>query len=311
MPHDPGPRISWPDLPITVRTEIEAILGDRVVDVHPQTGGFSPGTADRLVTTTSRRAFVKAVSPDQNPDSPAIHRREASIASRLPSHPAVPALLGSYDDGRWVALVLEDVEGAHPSTPWVADELTAVLDTLADLARALTPSPLDDLPIAADDLVEELGGWARLLHDPEPHLDPWCAQRLPMLAERAGRGPAALVGDCVVHTDIRADNLLIRPDGGVSVVDWPWACRGPAWLDTLMLLVNVNLYGGHDVEGLVQSYLPDVAAETVTDLLIGFAGYFLEMARRPEPPGLPTLRGFQRQQGEATLAWVKARVATP
>lgn len=308
MPQLSSPRITWSDLPASVREAVEEILGDRVVTARSQRGGFSPGSADRVITAEGRRAFVKAVSAAQNPESPGIHRRELQISSRLPAHPAVPALLGSVDDGEWVVLVLEDVEGEQPTTPWQRAQLTAVLDTLREVAEALTPSPIDDLPEAALDMGEALGGWARLLAEPDPDLDPWSARRLPDLAERAARGLAALSGETVVHTDVRADNLLLRPDGAVVLVDWPWACRGPAWLDTLMLLVNVQLFGGHDVELLVQEYLPEVPDEAVTDLLVGFTGYFLDMARRPPPPGLPTLREFQRQQGVSTLAWVRARL---
>ena len=56
-------RIGWADLPERVRDEVQAIIGGEVVSAVSQSGGFSPGTADRVVTTNGRRAFVKAVSP--------------------------------------------------------------------------------------------------------------------------------------------------------------------------------------------------------------------------------------------------------
>jgi hypothetical protein len=102
-----------------------------------------------------------------------------------------------------------------------------------------------------------------------------------------------------VHCDIRADNMLIRPDGSVVFVDWPWGCAGPAWLDTALLALNIIVHGG-DGDAL----LPPEGA----DVVIGFTGYFLDVARRPPPPGLPTVRAFQRAQGDALLPWMRRRL---
>jgi thiamine kinase-like enzyme len=126
----------------------------------------------------------------------------------------------------------------------------------------------------------------------------------------AGRAGTALQGDSLVHGDGRADNLLLTPDGSVVVVDWPWATRGAAWFDRLALLVNVGLYDrGAPLEELLAAWLPHVAAEDVEAVLAGLAGYFVDAARRPDPPGLPTLRAFQRAQGEVVLRWLRQRWA--
>lgn len=308
MPTATGVRITWTDLPDHVRTSVEEIVGGRVVEARSQPGGFSPGTADRVRTEDGGRAFVKAASPAQNPRTPALHRREAEVCAALPQDAAVPALLGVHDDGEWVALVLEDVDGRHPATPWDAGELTAVLDTLAGLAERTTPTPLPHLPSATEHLADNFAGWRRIAADRPADLDPWVAARTDRLADLSEQAVAALAGDTLLHIDVRSDNLLVRPDRTVALVDWPWACTGPAWLDRFMLLVNVNLYGGHDVEALLDRHLPDLDAEVATAVLAGVLGYFVDVARRPPPPGLPTLRLFQRQQGDATLAWLRRRL---
>jgi aminoglycoside phosphotransferase (APT) family kinase protein len=288
---------------------VEEIIGDAVVEAVSQAGGFSPGTADRVRTTDGRRAFVKAVSPAQNEHSPDLHRREARVTGALPAHVPAPRLLGCYDDGGWVALVLQDIDGRHPATPWASDELERVLATLDDLAGSLTPSPLPGLATAADRLAEDFAGWRRITADPPPDLHPWVVRHLDELCAQADRGLAALAGDTLVHTDIRADNLLLRPDGTVTVVDWPWACRGPAWLDTLLLLINVRLFGGHDTQAL----LAERAAVTGADeddliaVLAGVAGFFADAARQPPPRGLPTVRAFQRAQADTVLSWLRER----
>jgi len=312
MPTAAGVRIRWTDVPPHVRRGVEDILGSPVIEASSQAGGFSPGTADRVRTADGRRAFVKAVSARQNDRSVILHRQEAAVSARLPADPHIPRLLGTYDDADWVALVLEDVEGAHPVTPWQPAELAATLDMLTELAGRLTPTPVPDLPRARDLLAHDLAGWSRVRADPPDDLDPWAREHLDRLVRLAERAPYALVGESLVHTDVRSDNLLVRPDGEVVLVDWPWACRGPAWLDRVLLLVNVQLYGGHDVEALLEQHVgADVDADDVDALLAGLTGYFVDAARNPAPVGLPTVRAFQRDQGRSTLAWLRRRLSRP
>ncbi|WP_329012795.1 aminoglycoside phosphotransferase family protein [Micromonospora rifamycinica] len=308
-----GGRMGWAELPRSVRLAVEQIIGDRVVEARSQPGGYSPGTADRVRTAGGRRAFVKAVSPALNPQTPRMHRAEARHTAALPGSAPTPRLLGWHDDGEWVALVLTDVDGRHPHTPWRAAELDSVLCALAALAGALTPNPVPDVPTAAERLAHDFAGWRRIVADPPPRLDPWAAAHLAELCAAADRGLAALTGDTLCHLDVRADNLLIGPDGSVTVVDWPWACRGPAWLDTALLLVNVRLHGGHDTEALVRG-LPltaDVDPAVLTGFYAGLAGFFTDSARRPPPPGIPTVRRFQQAQADALLPWLAHRLAPP
>ena len=300
-----GVRIGWVDLPDHVRLGVEEIIGDRVVETVSQPGGFSPGTADRVRTADGRRAFVKAVSPAQNADSPGMHRREARITAALPAEVPAPELLGRYDDGTWIALVLQDIEGRHPVTPWRADELERVLAALGRLARVTTPVPIPDLLPVADYLREDLAGWHRIRADPPADLDPWAARHLDELCALSDRALVAVAGDTLVHVDVRADNLLVGPHGTVTIVDWPHACRGAAWLDTLLLLINVRLYGGHDTDALLDRCAAD--PDDVIAALAAVGGYFVDGARKPAPPGLPTLRTFQRAQGDAVLSWLRER----
>ncbi|MEV4657797.1 phosphotransferase [Micromonospora sp. NPDC049301] len=303
-------RIGWRDLPGRVRAAVEDIIGDRVVEAVSQPGGYSPGTADRVRTATGRRAFVKAVSPAQNPDSPVLHRAEARNTAALPPSAPTPRLLGCHDDGEWVALVLSDVDGRHPVTPWRTEELSRVLTALEAMAAALTPSPAAHVPTAAERLARDFAGWHRIAADPPERLDPWIRAHLDDLCAAADRGIAALTGDTLCHVDVRADNLLLDAAGTVTVVDWPWACRGPAWLDSALLLVNVRLYGGHDTEALLRR-LPLTAGvdpAVLTGFYAGLAGFFADGARHPPPPGIPTVRAFQQAQADALLPWLVDRL---
>ncbi len=302
-----GQRIGWGDVPVRVRAAVEHILGSPVVEARSQTGGFSPGTADRVRTEDGRRAFVKAAGRSLNEKTVRLHRREIAVSAALPEDVPAPTLLGSYDDGDWVALVLEDVEGRHPRTPWDAAELSAVLAALGQLAAAPLSAEQREYKPAGEAIAHDVAGWRRIALDPPPDLEPWARDHLDDLTDRADQVLPRLSGESLLHTDIRADNLLLRPDGAVVIVDWPWAARGPAWLDTLLLLVNVNLFGGHDVEALVAEHVR-ADPEDVTGFLVGLTGYFLDAARQPGSPGLPTVRAFQAAQGHATLDWVRRRL---
>ncbi|HEY0237873.1 MAG TPA: phosphotransferase, partial [Friedmanniella sp.] len=304
-----GVRVAWSDLPLGVRSAVEEILGSAVVEAVSQPGGFSPGSADRVRTVDGRRAFVKAVGRSLNEHSPGLHRREIVVSEAMTPSPAVPELLGSWDgwadDGEWVVLVLGDVEGRHPRLPWEPAELEAVRAALESVARLPLTGGLAGLTGTGAGFAVDFAGWHRLRADPGPGLDPWCATNLDRLTVTADRGEAALEGDQLVHGDVRADNLLVRPDGSVVVVDWPWATRGAAWFDRLALLVNVGLNDADaPLEDLLARWLPDVSADDVDAALAGLAAYFADIARRPDPPGLPTVRAFQRAQGEVVVRWL-------
>lgn len=310
MPAPPatGRRITWAEVPESVRAGMEHVLGSRVVRAASQSGGFSPGTADRLLLENGGRAFVKAVSPRQNPDSPDLLRREGDHLAVLGASVRVPRLIGRYDDGVWIALALEDVDGCCPSVPWRDEHVVLALETLTDLAAELTPNAVPDLQPLGDGFSSLFAGWRRLQTEPTEQIDPWVGDHLEDLAELSESTLAQLAGDTVVHCDIRADNLLVRPDGSMVVVDWPWALVGPDWLDRFMLMINIDLYGGHDVEALVARWLSEVDPALVTGALAGLCAFFTDAGRQPPVPGLPTLRAFQQAQADSTTTWLRRRL---
>ena len=300
-------------MPATLRRAVQAGLGSRVVEAATQPGGFSPGVAARLLLADGRRAFVKAVGPQPNPESPDLHRAEARIAAALPAAAPAPRLLAAYDQDGWVALVFEDIDGVPPRQPWRHDELGRVLAALTDMAAVLTPAPID-APVLADRLDAQFRGWRGLAaaqaagQDPLPWLDPWARRHLDRLVELEARWPAAAAGTTLLHADLRADNLLLTPTR-VVVVDWPWAAVGAAWIDLLFLLPSVGMQGGPDPEALFADHpvARDAAPGAVLPVLAALTGFFLSGSRQPAPPGLPTLRAFQAAQGAVALAWLRRR----
>ena len=278
-----------------------------------QPGGFSPGVAARLLLTDGRRAFVKAVG-DINPDSPDIHRAEARIAAALPVSAPAARLLASLDRDGWVVLIFEDVDGRMPFQPWQQAELSRVLDAMADLALTLTPAPIE-APTAASRFRYLGRGWQQLAATASAAdgdvdgLDPWARAALDDLAGLETGWAAATEGTTLAHGDVRADNILLAPDR-VVFVDWPWACVAQPWFDLVTMLPSVALNGGPPPESVIATHpvTRDADPGGVTAVVAALAGMFTYLGRQPDPPGLPTVRAFQRAQGETALAWLKARI---
>lgn len=310
-----GVRLDWAVIPEPVRSAVERWLGSSIVSALSQPTGFSPGVAARLRTADGRRVFAKAVGPTPNPDSPAIHRREARIAAALPAIAPVPRLLWSYDegDGGWVVLVFEDIEGRHPAQPWRADELDRVIDALADLAAALTPSPLPAATVgtASDEFAKRLCGW-QSLRDEEPsflaQLDPWSRRHLHPLGELEATAAAAVAGDTLLHFDVRADNILLTPNR-VWFVDWPLACVGAAWVDVVFFAPSVTMQGGPPPEEVIARHPACRTADptAISAAVAATAGFFTYRALQPPPPGLPTVRAFQAAQSVVAREWLVGR----
>lgn len=305
-----GARVAWQDVPQPVRGAIEQVCGAPVIEARTQQGGFSPGVAARVRCSDGTRWFVKAASAELNPDAPRLHRREARVlaaldsligAGRLP----VPRLRGTAGIGPWFALVVDDVAGRQPALPWRDGDLSMVLAAVDRLAEALSPAPAV-VPSVAEYLGTDFTGWRTLSGTPDDdRLDPWSRARLAELAGLEATWAAHAAGSTLLHTDIRADNLLLTGDG-VMVVDWPHACRGAAFADLVFFAPSVAMQGGPEPAALLARSRVGRGAsrEALAAVVCALAGYFTESSLRPPPPGLPTVRRFQAAQGEVARRWL-------
>ena len=299
---EPGHRIQWADVPEHVRTDLERALGSEVVEAVNQRGGYGPSLAARCGLADGRRAFIKAVSPAQNPDSPRMTRREVEIAAALPADAPAPALLHVYDDEEWIALVFAEVDGRLPHTPWDAAELDRVLAATLELGELVPRRPVH--PVARQ-YGAMFTGWRVLANEAgDAPIDDWCRARLDDLAQLEARWEDATRGAGLIHGDVRSDNVLLTDDR-VVFVDWTSTCTGAPWFEVVVMLPSIELEGGGEPDDVLARVGLDIPHEQLIALVVAMAGYFAERGRLPDPPGLPTLRPFQRAQGAVANAWLR------
>lgn len=287
------------------------MVGSTVVDAQTQDGGFSPGAAARLRLANGGAAFVKALSQELHAPSMNLYRMEAAAVPHLPAGLPAPRLVGIYDDGEWLALAFEDVEGREPSVPWGSNDLAGVAEALTELGTALRPSPWPDAPSFAEINGDLLAVPMEEAAAPEPDLDPWLRRYVGRVAAQDIDLAELVRGDALLHGDIRSDNILLTPDGRAVLVDWAWTSNGAPWLDAACFAISVNAEGGTDAEMLVRHHplTRDVDPSSIDALLLAVGLNFRRASRNPEPELVPGARAWQRDFAEATLGWLRRRVA--
>lgn len=303
-------RVCWHEMPVPVRAEIERLAAGRVVAARNCQGGFSPGFASRLSLADGRNVFAKAMDADAWPLQADMHRAEAKVAAALPDTAAAPRFLGSSDNGHWIVLIFEGIDGAEPAQPWNRAELDRVVAAASQLAQALTPSPIEvprDHP--------RLGGWARLAHDPSlvarlPGQSPWAASHLPALITLEEQGLAAAQGPSLVHFDLYPHNTLLTLQR-VLFADWPHARLGAPFIDLLTVLSSAAA-SGIDPEPILrrQPLTAQTNPHTIDAVLAAHAGFCLAGGLHPPPPGLEPIACYKAAIGRATTEWLARRLST-
>jgi aminoglycoside phosphotransferase (APT) family kinase protein len=117
-------------------------------------------------------------------------------------------------------------------------------------------------------------------------------------AELARTGIRALAeGKALAHYDLRADNIILTDDR-VVFIDWAHPALAPRWTDTVILHADMRA-------SVVLPDLPD--DEAITGFIAAVGGGLWWGAAQPAPPGLPTIRTWQREQALVHLDWVRER----
>ena len=322
-PRAAGVHLPYDALPSAVTAWVTETLGSPVVSAVEQAGGMSPGCVSRLVCADGTHAFLKAVGAELNPDSPMLYRREAAALGLIGSHPLWADLTAAYDDGGWVALLLEDVEGRHPdlADDAVMDQLLERTDELGRVLAARVPDPpatatgpADTSPLFRDgpvDLGAVFQEWATSFDQvgelPPELAPPWLVARAADLRD----GVAALAdepADRVVHWDVRNDNLLQRPTGEIVFLDWGAFGVGPAWLDPLLARLERVDSPWFDASLSSSPALAAAGDDVVTAWLVGVGVHLGWRAHTAVDQNLPTLAAFRRTESARFLAGAARRL---
>jgi hypothetical protein len=197
-PRAVGVRISYADVPSAVTRWVEETLGS-AVDSY----------ADQAV----------------NPHTPVLFRREIAVLEMIGRHPLWARLLASYDDGDWVALLLEDIDGRHPdlADDAVMDRLLEATDELGNVLRERAGAlegnggTYDSGLTSQRSIFHQFATSLETLADyPDAPVPTWVRADARAWAERAralGDEPMSTL----VHYDIRIDNLLRRPTVDINL----------------------------------------------------------------------------------------------
>jgi len=301
-------RTRWHELAPSARAAIERLIGGVVVEAANRPGGFSPGFASRLTRADGTRFFVKAVDASVSEFQTSVYRAEAAVAAALPAAVPAPTLLGTHDDGRWVILAFEYVDGSGPTEPWTSAELDRVLAAVAQLALAGNPSPA---PLPRDH--PRLGGWPEIAGNPmfgsrlSEH-STWAVRHLARLVDLEEQGLAAAQGDALVHFDLYPQNIVLAPDR-VVFVDWPHARLGAPYVDLIMLLSSAAA-DGIDPEPLARRHpvAADVEPGIIDAVLAAYAGFWMDGGLATLPAEFQPIADYKLRLGLGAIRWLRHRL---
>lgn len=310
VPDEPVPRAAGKRIPFghvaePVREWIADRLGAHEV-VREHIGGMSPGCATTLRLASGDRVFVKAVGSNLNEQTVSLFRQELATLKVLPTVRYRPALIDAFDDGEWVAIVLEAFDG---SVPRLGDDrdFEAVAAVIEAQAVELTPAPAG---VTVRTLAETARRWATrwtdIADEPGRFLPGWAVDSFDDLLVRVERLPGRLQMATLCHFDVRDDNLLIDRSQKVAVIDWGMARLGPRWADLAMLAWQRPTAA--DADRWLRQFIPDEDQDTVTDLLVAFGGSQSWNACQPPRPNLPMLAAFCRDDAQRLLSLAAMRL---
>lgn len=319
-------RITWSDLPPALKNWVENTLEAPVESYISQSSGFSLGTADRLTAANSKKAFLKAVSATAQPETANLHRAELAATRLIAGTPHTASIIGGYQEDSWVALLMEDIEGRHPQTPWTEQDIIQTLIALDSLASLPIEGieELDDLTASIED---EFKSWERIAQNPlrpelythlaensdlkalQPHFDQLNTKASSYAQTVQEAVINTLAGNHLVHSDLRADNILLENNTGEAIIiDWPFACHGAAYFDSASILADVVAQGGDFSWETVQSaskILRQTPQTTLEGLILAYTGYYLWAAQIPSSGDTnSTLPAFRLKRALNLTRWI-------
>jgi hypothetical protein len=289
-------KLAWESLPAELVAAVEAHAGP-VVKAEAITGGLMPGVA-AVLHSERGRYFIKAVPRD----SPAVslYAREMAAGAALPAVAPAPGLLLACDAGGWLVMVFAYLDGRDADLSPGSPDLPGVLGTL----EAIGALPAWDTAPSVARNVMALTDKAAVLLGQQVAGYPWDMYAAAISGFDADR----LADDHLVHYDLHPGNLKVTGDGQVLAVDWAFACAGPAWVDTALLIPRL-IEAGHSSSAAEQlvSRLPAWAAAPPAEVT-GLAALWTMFREYKALYGPPEARSFRAQAAQAGRSWISYRM---
>ncbi|MER5985770.1 aminoglycoside phosphotransferase [Streptomyces sp. NPDC001787] len=194
-------RLTFDELPAATRAVIAARVGEDCPRVEVENSTSSALACWAWPTTRSGMVFLKGL--------PVAHERigelrtEVAVARFL--LPSAPKVLWHEEAGGWLVVCFEGLDAS--SWTYFGDD-GEHLDAVAEVLR--------ELSLRAAPAVVQRTAWDKWGEYCDPAAEPF------------------LTGDRLAHSDPAATNFMTGRDGRVWMVDWAWAMRAPAWLDTAL-----------------------------------------------------------------------------
>lgn len=316
----------WRSVPHHVRQMVQETFGSAVARGERVWGGYGPAPTFRLTLADGRRVFFKGTNRASNDFSRRALTREEHVYRELSGliGPWMPRFFAAFQYDDWHVLLIEDV-GNRSVLPWTSTRTRRIAHAYADFHAATMGS--ENLPQWLSRPGESLGrvSWSRVADESDGlrtvaalagnHSDAalgWLRAALPLLCRLADlaanvSGPYALL-----HSDTRSDNLRFT-GGRLRLFDWPFAEVGRPEFDLVEFAQSITVEGGTDPEQFVAWYGERLTTnpDVVDVAVVWLAAFFADLAWRPDIPGLPRLRSFQRQQLAVVLAWMAQRLHLP
>jgi hypothetical protein len=250
----------------------------------PGAGGYTPALRQSGRLADGTPVFVKTPTNDV---TRMMLEQEIAAYEAIGPRPWCPQVIDASPE----RLVLEDLRHAHWPPPWRPGDVDRVLATVREVAATSVPT----LPPFDDGQNDNLRQWRFVDVDAVAALG-FDRGLVAALAD-AGRevdASATYDGDCLLHMDLRSDNLCLLEDR-VVLVDWNGACRGEGGLDEVAWAPSLSLEVGTPPWELV----PDAAVHHVAFV----TGYFAQRSPLPTIPDAPFVRPFQLAQLRVSLPW--------
>ena len=326
MPHSGvEDKPTWQSVPLNIRLQTEAALGQRVVRAARIWGGYSPTPTFRLALAGGKRAFFKGIFGATNDFATNAFKSELRSYEKL--SPLVgkwmPGFFGSFQIDDWHVMLLEDL-GPKSVPPWTPGKTRQVSSQLGDFhleTRDKTfPAWIQPLRERTPEfgwprVVEDSRGFetiAAVAGDRRSEAVAWLEKAYPLFSSLSANIEERPGTPVLLHGDIRSDNLRLV-NGRLKLFDWPYVNWGAAEYDLVEFAQSVTVDGGPLPEQVVEWYGQryPVDPEMLTAYISWFCAFFATLFWQDELPGLPRLRKFQRDQLRVLLYWLCRRVEMP